>query len=211
MRGNRRSARLLVTRVAPTPGTELTFWRAGIPIGCPASRPWVLETSGSNRVMALGAMGWNALPGRQAGMPAAGRWHASSQGGWAVEQGRPEPGHQAHSALDARLRCCRSPWAARSGRRYMTPVNVFAAEDGYVFALTYGPDTDWVKNVVAASGCELHTRRRTIQLVSPRLCHDQSRRAISPVASSCGSSVSRTSYRSKSHLQQTQRPDSPAR
>ena len=35
----------------------------------------------------------------------------------------------------------------RSGRVYQTPVNVFATEDGYVFALTYGPDTDWVKNV----------------------------------------------------------------
>ena len=69
----------------------------------------------------------------------------------------------------------------RSGRRYLTPVNVFAAEDGYVFALTYGPDTDWVKNVLAAGGCELQTRGRTIQLVSPRLFHDQSRRGIRPV------------------------------
>lgn len=69
----------------------------------------------------------------------------------------------------------------RSRRRYLTPVNVFAAEDGYVFALTYGPDTDWVKNVLAAGGCELRTRGRTIQLVSPRLFHDQSRRGIRPV------------------------------
>jgi len=69
----------------------------------------------------------------------------------------------------------------RSGSRYLTPVNVFAAEDGYVFALTYGPDTDWVKNVLAADGCELHTRGRTIQLVSPRLFHDQSRPGIRPV------------------------------
>ncbi len=68
----------------------------------------------------------------------------------------------------------------RSGRRYLTPVNVFAAEDGYVFALTYGPDTDWVKNVLAAGGCELRTRGRTIQLVSPRLGRDQSRRGIRP-------------------------------
>lgn len=66
----------------------------------------------------------------------------------------------------------------RSGRRYLTPVSVFTAEDGYVFALTYGPDTDWVKNVLAAGGCELRTRGRTIELVSPRLFHDQSRRGI---------------------------------
>ena len=43
---------------------------------------------------------------------------------------------------------------------YQTPVNVFATEDGYVLALTYGLDTDWVKNVLAAGGCELRTRGR---------------------------------------------------
>jgi hypothetical protein len=41
---------------------------------------------------------------------------------------------------------------------------VFPAQDGYVFALTYGPDTDWVKNVLAAGGCELRTRGRAIRL-----------------------------------------------
>lgn len=69
----------------------------------------------------------------------------------------------------------------RSGRRYQTPVNVFPAEDGYVFALTYGPDTDWVKNVLAAGGCELQTRGHAIRLVSPHLFHDESRRGIRPV------------------------------
>jgi deazaflavin-dependent oxidoreductase (nitroreductase family) len=69
----------------------------------------------------------------------------------------------------------------RSGRLYQTPVNVFPAEDGYVLALTYGPDTDWVKNVLAAGGCELRTRGRVIRLVSPRLFHDESRRGIRPV------------------------------
>jgi deazaflavin-dependent oxidoreductase (nitroreductase family) len=64
----------------------------------------------------------------------------------------------------------------RSGRRYQTPVNVFPAADGYVFALTYGPDTDWVKNVVAAGGCELRTRGWTVRLVSPHVFYDESRR-----------------------------------
>jgi deazaflavin-dependent oxidoreductase (nitroreductase family) len=68
----------------------------------------------------------------------------------------------------------------RSGRRYQTPVNVFIADDGYVFALTYCPDTDWVKNVLAAGGCELRTRGDTIELVSPRLFHDETRRGIRP-------------------------------
>ena len=69
----------------------------------------------------------------------------------------------------------------RSGRCYRTPVNVFPAADGYVFALTYGPDTDWVKNVLAAGGCELQTRGRTIRLTSPRIYRDEDRRGIRPV------------------------------
>lgn len=69
----------------------------------------------------------------------------------------------------------------RSGRPYQTPVNVFSAGDGYVVALTYGPDTDWVKNVLAAGGCELRTRGQIIQLGSPRLFHDESRSSIRPV------------------------------
>jgi deazaflavin-dependent oxidoreductase (nitroreductase family) len=69
----------------------------------------------------------------------------------------------------------------RSGRSYQTPVNVFATEGGYLFALTYGPDTDWVKNVLAADGCELRTRGRAVRLTSPRLYHDESRAGIRPL------------------------------
>ena len=68
----------------------------------------------------------------------------------------------------------------RSGRRYETPVNVFPAADGYLLALTYGRDTDWVQNVLAAGGCELRTRGRTVRLDSPRLYHDETRRGIRP-------------------------------
>jgi deazaflavin-dependent oxidoreductase (nitroreductase family) len=69
----------------------------------------------------------------------------------------------------------------RSGRPYRTPVNVFPTADGYLFALTYGPDTDWVKNVLAAGGCQLQTRGRTVRLVAPHLYHDERRRGIRPV------------------------------
>src|SRR5258706_15874125 len=68
----------------------------------------------------------------------------------------------------------------RSARRYETPVNVFPAADGYVLALTYGPDSDWAKNVLAAGGCELRTRGRTVPLTSPRLFRDESRHNIRP-------------------------------
>ncbi len=68
----------------------------------------------------------------------------------------------------------------RSGRLYETPVNVFRAADGYVLALTYGPDTDWVKNVLAAGGCDLKTQGRTVRLTSPRLFRDEGRHDIRP-------------------------------
>ena len=69
----------------------------------------------------------------------------------------------------------------RSGRTYRTPVNVFAAPGGYVIALTYGADSDWVRNVLAAGGCELVTRGRTVRLISPELVHDENRRGIRPL------------------------------
>ena len=69
----------------------------------------------------------------------------------------------------------------RSGRLYETPVNVFRAADGYVLALTYGPNADWVKNVLAAGGCELKTQGRTLRLISPRLFRDESRQDIRPI------------------------------
>ncbi len=68
----------------------------------------------------------------------------------------------------------------RSGRTYQTPVNVFGADGGYVIALTYGPDTDWVKNVMAAGRCELRTRGRLIPLTSPELFRDETRRDVRP-------------------------------
>jgi deazaflavin-dependent oxidoreductase (nitroreductase family) len=66
----------------------------------------------------------------------------------------------------------------RSGRLYQTPVNMFASEDGYALAPTYGPDTDWLKNVMAEGGRELRARGRVIPVVSPRLFHDEARRNI---------------------------------
>jgi deazaflavin-dependent oxidoreductase (nitroreductase family) len=68
----------------------------------------------------------------------------------------------------------------RSGRRYQTPVNVFESGSGYVIALTYGPDSDWVRNVLAAGRCELRTGGRTVALTAPRLYRDEERRHIRP-------------------------------
>ena len=37
-----------------------------------------------------------------------------------------------------------------------------------------------VRNVLAAGGCELVTRRRTVRLVAPHLVHDEHRHGIRP-------------------------------
>ncbi|OBH16142.1 nitroreductase family deazaflavin-dependent oxidoreductase [Mycolicibacter terrae] len=66
----------------------------------------------------------------------------------------------------------------RSGRIYETPVNVFTTATGVRIALTYGPDSDWVKNVVAAGGCQLRTRGRRLTLTAPRLVHDPTRSGV---------------------------------
>jgi deazaflavin-dependent oxidoreductase (nitroreductase family) len=59
-----------------------------------------------------------------------------------------------------------------SGRVYHTPINVFRRGDHYLFALTYGSNVDWVKNVVAAGGCDMQTRGRHVKLVEPEVVVD---------------------------------------
>jgi deazaflavin-dependent oxidoreductase (nitroreductase family) len=66
----------------------------------------------------------------------------------------------------------------RSGRRYETPVNVFRVSDGYMIALTYGVEAEWVRNVLAAGGCQLVTRGHHHRMVAPTIIHDQSRRLV---------------------------------
>ncbi len=58
----------------------------------------------------------------------------------------------------------------RSGKTYRTPVMAFREHDGgYVIALTYGPGTDWVRNVLAAEGCDLVRGGKTGRLTQPLL------------------------------------------
>lgn len=64
----------------------------------------------------------------------------------------------------------------KSGRVYWTPVNVFRASEGFLIALTYGRESEWVKNVMAAGECELKTRRLRYRLSAPTIVHDPTRR-----------------------------------
>ena len=57
----------------------------------------------------------------------------------------------------------------RTGREYVIPLNIFEAEHGFVLALTYGSDADWVQNVLAAGSALIRRRGDDIALTNPRL------------------------------------------
>jgi deazaflavin-dependent oxidoreductase (nitroreductase family) len=63
------------------------------------------------------------------------------------------------------------------GRRtrnvYRTPVLVFRTKDGFRIALTYGRDSDWVRNALAHGAVRLTTGRRQHELSEPELVTDQ--------------------------------------
>jgi deazaflavin-dependent oxidoreductase (nitroreductase family) len=84
---------------------------------------------------------------------------------------RPLAGHLPGFAVVAHV-------GRRSGRIYQTPVNMFRDGERYVFALTYGADSQWVKNVMAAGGCEVRTHGRTVRLSEPRIFTDPDHRLV---------------------------------
>lgn len=67
------------------------------------------------------------------------------------------------------------PWAVvnhrgrSSGHGYRTPVIAFPTETGFVFALTYGRDVDWARNLVASGGGSLVYKGEEIPLCEVRL------------------------------------------
>jgi deazaflavin-dependent oxidoreductase (nitroreductase family) len=57
----------------------------------------------------------------------------------------------------------------KSGRRYRTPLLVFETDDGYAILIGYGPQTDWLKNVLGGGPTVLHKRGRAVALADPRV------------------------------------------
>ena len=57
----------------------------------------------------------------------------------------------------------------RTGKVYETPIIVSPVSDGFVIELTYGPDVDWHKNILAAGGCTLiwHGDEYAIDRIEP--------------------------------------------
>jgi deazaflavin-dependent oxidoreductase (nitroreductase family) len=60
----------------------------------------------------------------------------------------------------------------KSGVERTTPVNMFRDGDRYVIPLTYGRDSQWVKNVLAAGELDLATRGKRVRLDNPRVVQD---------------------------------------
>jgi deazaflavin-dependent oxidoreductase (nitroreductase family) len=66
----------------------------------------------------------------------------------------------------------------RTGTTYRTPVNLFRRAGGYTIALTYGSQSEWTRNVLAAGGCEILTRGRRHAVGSPVVRHDENRSLV---------------------------------
>jgi deazaflavin-dependent oxidoreductase (nitroreductase family) len=65
-----------------------------------------------------------------------------------------------------------------SGTVRQTPINIFRRGDRYVVALTYGPEVEWLKNVLAAGGCRVQIRGRWLELNDPRRFTDPRRAQV---------------------------------
>jgi deazaflavin-dependent oxidoreductase (nitroreductase family) len=56
-----------------------------------------------------------------------------------------------------------------SGQQYRTPVGTVPTDDGFVVALVYGSNTDWVKNVMAAGSAAITHEGQQYEVTDPTL------------------------------------------
>jgi deazaflavin-dependent oxidoreductase (nitroreductase family) len=70
----------------------------------------------------------------------------------------------------------------RSGRRYRTPVMPLPLRDGFLVSLPYGPERDWVRNVLAAGGCTIVRSGRRFELTDPRMLDTAGAAPLLPAA-----------------------------
>jgi deazaflavin-dependent oxidoreductase (nitroreductase family) len=55
----------------------------------------------------------------------------------------------------------------RSGKRYETTIMVWPASEGFVIALTYGPDVDWLRNLLAAGAGTVYWHGKLYRVGKP--------------------------------------------
>jgi deazaflavin-dependent oxidoreductase (nitroreductase family) len=71
-----------------------------------------------------------------------------------------------------------------TGRPYSAPMMAFRSRDGrrFTFALTYGPEANWVQNALAAGEVTFVSRwSGRVRLTGIRVIHDPRRSAMPPV------------------------------
>ncbi len=69
----------------------------------------------------------------------------------------------------------------RSGKSYSTPVAAEPTSDGFVVALVYGPNTDWLKNVLASGSATIEHEGRTYAVDRPEIVRTEDvRQAFDP-------------------------------
>ena len=56
-----------------------------------------------------------------------------------------------------------------SGTTYRTPLDAHPVDDGYIFIVMYGSNSDWVRNILSAGTATLAIRDDEFDLVCPRL------------------------------------------
>ena len=57
----------------------------------------------------------------------------------------------------------------KSGKRFQTPLNIFDTADGYIILIGYGPESHWVKNVLAGGPATVHKHGKTVPVADPRI------------------------------------------
>lgn len=90
--------------------------------------------------------------------------------------------------MAARVAGRRGPFATvvhvgrSTGKTYRTPVSVFVDGTTYRIALTYGPDADWVRNVMAAGEFWMEYRRTLVKLSTLQIVDAREAAAHVPAA-----------------------------
>jgi deazaflavin-dependent oxidoreductase (nitroreductase family) len=85
-----------------------------------------------------------------------------------------------------RIIAARLPWFAvmehvgrTSGTVRRTAMMAFRRDpDRWIFALTYGTEVQWLKNVQAAGGCRIQNRGRWIEVTEPSRFRDAARSQV---------------------------------
>lgn len=66
----------------------------------------------------------------------------------------------------------------KSGREYSTPVGVRETDEGFVISLPYGPETDWVRNTIAAGSAVIVHEGREYPVDRPEVVPVETTRVI---------------------------------